>query len=704
MKTSNFSITLHKVNLSILLALSLTGCASMVDPDKPLEVQPISAGSSFLKQDTDVEVKNETAPQQEGSVSSQFTRLNSNTNQSSAKLEVDLSKRFGDNKLFQVSANDLPLNDFLHYVLGELLEVSYLIEPSVKNNTSPVTLELKEKVSAQRLFQLLQQVLSQNKVSIRLNDEIFYLYPAPKREEKSNKAFGFGRTLESVPEVSSTITQLIPLRYKINKSLINTLGSLLKARVTIDAEQSLASISGSREEVLRSIALIDILDSPLLHNKATALLSFAYIDTYSFIEKVSELLEQDGISSNLADGKGGGGVNFIPLEHLGKVVVFASDDAILDRIEYWSKLIDKPATGSEQSYYVYHPRYARAADLGQSLAPLLASSSNSSAPFNQGRGANNTGINNNSAGSSIDRIASKGTSNEQSTQAVEGDNLRMVVDDRANALIFYSTGKHYQELQPIIRQLDIMPKQVMLEVVIAEVKLTGSFSKGVEYAIKNGEAGNNQSTFSFGGESGFNYSIVGLAGNFAVNLNQTDGLINVLSRPTIVVRDGVSASISVGDDIPTIGSTTTDPISGDRQTTNIVYRKTGVDLSVTPTINAQGTIIMSIQQNISNVSASGPSIGGSTAVFERTLSTEVVAGDGQTVMLGGLISESKNNGATSVPILGSLPVIGHLFRTDTEETDKTELVILVTPRIISNDSDWQMVKDSFAKGLENIQF
>jgi general secretion pathway protein D len=315
---------------------------------------------------------------------------------------------------------------------------------------------------------------------------------------------------------------------------------------------------------------------------------------------------------------------------------------------------------------------------------------------------------NNSTGAPVGGIGSSSVAsnkNSQLTKTTEGDNLRMVVDERANALIFYSTGKHFQELQPIIKQLDIMPKQVMLEVVIAEVKLTGSFAKGVAFALKSGSSSTDkQSSFNFSSEGGFNYSIVGLPGNFNVNLNQTDGLINVLSKPTLVVRDGVTASISVGDDIPTIGSTTSDPISGDRETTSIVYRKTGVDLSVTPTINAQGTVIMTISQNISNISASGPSIGGSTAVFERTISTEVVAGDGQTVMLGGLISENKNSGATSVPILGGLPIIGHLFRSDTEESDKTELVILVTPRIISNRSDFDMVKKGFVKGLENIKF
>jgi general secretion pathway protein D len=540
-----------------------------------------------------------------------------------------------------------------------------------------------------------------------LNEGVFYLYPSTKKGAKSDRAFGFGRFEQDVPMVSGDINQLIPLKYQIAKGLKRTLANLVDAIIDVDTVRGLVFVQGNREQVLRTMSLLEILDSPLLHKKSTALLSFAYIDSLTFIEKISELLAQDGINTNVGTSVGASSVNFIPLEHLGKVVVFATDDAILDRVEYWGKIIDKPAAGSEQSYYLYHPKYARASDLGRSLAPLLVSSKNSY-DYSSSQGSRPGGAQANTSTSPVGGISANvnSSANKQSqlTKTTEGDNLRMVVDERANALIFYSTGKHFQELQPIIKQLDIMPKQVMLEVVIAEVKLTGSFAKGVEFALKSEGASNKESSFSFSSEGGFSYSIVGLPGNFNVNLNQTDGLINVLSKPTLVVRDGVTASISVGDDIPTIGSTTSDPISGDRETTSIVYRKTGVDLSVTPTINAQGTVIMTIAQNISNVSASGPSIGGSTAVFERTFSTEVVAGDGQTVMLGGLISENKNSGATSIPLLGTLPIVGHLFRSDTEESDKTELVILVTPRIISYNSDWEMVKIGFANGLKNINF
>jgi len=685
--------------LFIAITFILSGCASSImDPDKPIKSDSIQLSKSYLKQaKPTTTIKNaEVIPDDERQ--SEFTRIGQpNGNQGSFKLEIDLSAQFGADKNYQVSVNELPLNDFLHYILGDLLKVSYLIEPAVKTNITPVTLELKEKVSAQRLFQLVQQILNQHNITIALNDGVFYVHPILNKGNKSNIAFGYGRNSSDVPSVSSDIIQLVPLKFGTTAGLRSTITSLVNAKVTMDSAQGLVTIKGKRQEILRALSLIHLLDSLSVNNKSYALLGFSYIDSETFIEKVSELLALEGIESQRT-GANSASVQFVPIEHLGKVVVFASDEEVLDRVEFWTKQLDKPATGSEQSFYTYHPQYARASDLGASLAPLI---SNNSGSFSGERG--NASLAGNVSNNQQKQVQRAGN-NSTNAQSIEGDNLRMVVDERSNSLIFYSTGKFYQELRPIIKKLDVMPKQVMLEVIIAEVKLTGSFAKGVDFAIQNGSFGDTNNKVSFDSEGGFGYSVVGITGHLNINLNQTDGLINVLSRPTILVRDGVSASISVGDDIPTVGSTTSDPISGDRETTTIQYRTTGIDLTVTPTINAQGTVIMSIIQNISNVSPDGVSVNGSPSIFERKLATEVVAGDGQTVMLGGLISKNESSNASSVPFLGSLPVIGHLFRSDSDSSDKTELVILVTPKIIDSVEEWDRIQKSFMLGLDNIKF
>lgn len=682
----------NKLTVLIIASISLQGCANLINPAIDTDAKQVNVSSSYLSDEQLIEQQSTAQNVEDQKNTSQFTRLNSlKDSQAGLKLEIDLSKQFSDKQSFQVSVNALPLNDFIHYTLGELLNVSYLIEPSIKSKNTPVTLELKEEVSGQKLFQLVQTVLTQNDTSVSLNDGVLYLYPLDAKRTKSDQAFGFGRTAETVPNVTSDIIQLVPIKYGVSTGLRSSIAGLVDAQISIDPEQGLVTIKGKREQVLRALSLIELIDSPVLFNKAMALMSFTYIDSQTFIEKTKELLSLEGINAETSRSTSSS-VFFVPIEHLGQVVVFATADEILDRVEYWSKQLDKPATGSEQSFFIYHPKFARAADLGLSLAPLL--------------GGTNVGANRS-------RTAERKTPTSGSTPpkegssanlTVEGDGIKLVVDERANALIFYSTGKYYQELQPILNQLDIMPKQVMMEVVIAEVKLTGSFAKGVEFAIKNGSLGNTSNTVNFEKKGGFGYSVVGLGGNVSINFNQTDGLVNVLSRPTLLVRDGVSATISVGDDIPTVGSTTSDPINGARETTTIQYRKTGVDLTVTPTINAQGTVIMTIEQTISNVNPDGDGGTGTPAIFERSINTEVVAGNGQTVLLGGLISQNSSTGASSIPWFGHIPILGHLFRSDTSSSDKTELVVLVTPKIVQNAEDWKKIETSFKKGLENLVF
>ncbi len=696
----NIPTLIHQPSVRAILLFSLlmatSACTSIMKPSSAVAVEKITLPKSYLDEEIAAKKKVSVNLAEQEQDAGGIKRLNSlKDSEQGLKLEIDLASQFQQGDTFQVSVNALPLNDFIHYTFGELLNVSYLLEASVKGNITPVTLSLKDKVSSQQLFKLSRQILAQNNINIALNNDVFYLHPLVKDGRKSDKAFGFGRTHNSVPNVSSEIIQLVPIEYGMSHSLKNTLNSLVDANIVLDRVQGLLTIKGKRESVIRALSLVKLLDSPVIYNKAVALMRFNYIDSQTFIEKLTLLFAQEGI---LVGGKrvGSGSVNFIPIEHLGQVVVFATADEIIDRVDYWRKELDKPATGAEQSFYIYHPRFARATDLGKSLAPLIGGGISSSGTKAKARAP--------SRQTSASNNQQKANTNS-SVQNIEGENMRLVVDERANALIFYSSGKHYQELQPIIKQLDIMPKQVMLEVVIAEVKLTGSYAKGVDFAIKNGSLGENQvKSFSFDSDAGFGYSLVGLKGHVDINLSQSDDLINILSRPTILVRDGVSASISVGDDIPTTGSTTSDPLTGTRQTTTVQYRKTGVDLTVTPTVNAQGTVIMTIEQNISTVSPNKASKEGSPAIFERKISTEVVAGDAQTVLLGGLISENNTQNTRSVPILGDLPLLGHLFRQDGEGSDKTELVVLVTPKIVSDLSDWEKIKNNFAKGLENLKF
>jgi general secretion pathway protein D len=279
--------------------------------------------------------------------------------------------------------------------------------------------------------------------------------------------------------------------------------------------------------------------------------------------------------------------------------------------------------------------------------------------------------------------------------------MQLVVDERANSLIFNTTGDQYRQLLPLIKRLDVMPKQVILEVMIAEVKLTDSFQRGVDFVLTNQGTATKSGGFTLeSNQTGLQYILTGTKGNITVNLLETNDNVNVLSRPSLLVRDGVTASITIGDDVPTVGEIVSDPVNGSRSSVN--YRKTGVELKVKPTINARGTIIMEIDQKISDQADSNESVGGSPIFFERSINTEVVAQSGQTIVLGGLISNKKTVNERNVPFFSSIPLIGGLFEGTSNSKVKTELVVLVTPRIIESSDEWQEIKAKFSSTLSEI--
>jgi general secretion pathway protein D len=168
------------------------------------------------------------------------------------------------------------------------------------------------------------------------------------------------------------------------------------------------------------------------------------------------------------------------------------------------------------------------------------------------------------------------------------------------------------------------------------------------------------------------------------------------------VRDGVTANITIGSDISVVGQTTTDPINGDRQTTSSEYRKTGVNVTVSPTINAQGIVIMEIDQKISNSVPDSSGASGNPDIFERSISTEVVAQSGQTIILGGLISENINQGDQKTPWLVSIPLLGNLFKAGSDTVTRTELVMLITPKVIDRTDQWHELTESFKQGLDYL--
>lgn len=646
---------------------------------------------------------------------------------SAPKLQSqDWSGRFPSNDSLAVAVEAMPLKDFVNYSFSEVLKTNYVLAPGIPGLDDPVTLNIDKPVSSRAYYKLVTEMLASRGIATTYRDGVFYLATAGAGN-KGNIAIGFGRRPQDVPEVAGKIMQVVPLRYGLNPSIEKTIVSLADAQVGQDTQQSALFITGERDAVLRALDVVSLLDQPASRAREVGIIDLNFVTAKAVSDQLALILGNEGIPT----GVGGGelrSVAIVPLEQLGSLVVFASGPELLQRVDYWVKQLDKPNQGPEERYFIYHPRYARASDLGQSVAPLLGGTiatggdltrDTRSALMPEGTtrgnmiqpGANSTmaGTGTNLPGYAVTNenvlrrdAGSRSVASE--AVSVKGEGITLSVDPRSNTLIFFTTGAHYQTLLPMVQRLDVPPKQILLETMIAEVTLTGEFAYGVEFAFTSG--GN----FSGGTLGGLGLPSGGLQLNWINSLTQqariklsaSNNLVNIISNPTLVVRDGVEASIKVGNDVPTVGATATDPLQSETQITQVLYRKTGLDLKIRPTINAEGVVVMEISQSISNTVEGASDVQGAPVFFERAVTTEVVARSGESILLAGLISERKNDNSSYVPGLGQIPGIGWLFRSDSKDKERTELVILITPRVIEDPKEWNEIRIGMQGALQNL--
>lgn len=630
----------------------------------------------------------------------QFEQLNTlQTGNVRLTKQTDLSNAFANVGELAIAVDQLKLEAFIHTVFGELLAVNYVINAADVDFSQTVSLQLQKPMSARQLFVVTRELLAARGVSITEREGTYYIHKTD--ETQKDTALGYGRRAVDVPDIAGVITQIIPVRYNRDIALERVLRDLTNAKIEELQGQSAYTVQGERREILRVLELMDILDTPSVRGRHVGLLRLTYISINEFLVRLQQLMESEGLPIDLAKAANRNMVA-VPLEQIGAIALFAADEAYLSRARYWASQLDQPKQGDDMQYYLYHPRFARAADLGASVGALLGQSGIGGTAQQGGNQRRDTATAGQTQGQQS-RTAAQSNA-PISVQSNERNlDLSMTVDERTNSLIFYAKGLDYQKILPMIKRLDVMPKQILLEATIAEVALTDDFKFGVEFALKNGK-------YDLGTKGAFGTAkLGGLAFNYAsgvdsalANMLATDSRTNLLSRPSLVVRDGVSANLSVGIDIPTAGQTTINP-GTETESTTVVYRKTGVQLTVRPTISAQGLVVLEIEQTVSSAEDGGISVAGNPSISERALRTEVIAQSGQPVLLAGMMQNNSGGGASKVPVLGDIPLLGNLFKSQNRNSRKTELVILITPKVIDDNSQWQSVRDKLSTELKLMQ-
>ena len=300
-------------------------------------------------------------------------------------------------------------------------------------------------------------------------------------------------------------------------------------------------------------------------------------------------------------------------------------------------------------------------------------------------------------GNQTDMLQAAADTQARTEEIVQGE-IKIVADEQNNALIVQCGPQDFEVIEETIRELDRVPRQVLINVKIYEVVLSDELSLGVSAFLQDRNRPTvpspSATTASFGAggavSAGLNLATRALMGDTRelvafLNAAETRSRSRVLSAPSVIASDNVAANIQVGSSIPTLTSQGVVPGGtggGSLFSNTISNRNTGVILNVTPRINAGGWVTLAVQQEVS--SPGPPPTAGiqSPSINIRSVQTQVTIKNGQTIAIGGIISETKGASRNRVPLLGSIPVLGLLFGTTSRETSRTELIVLITPHVI----------------------
>jgi len=300
-----------------------------------------------------------------------------------------------------------------------------------------------------------------------------------------------------------------------------------------------------------------------------------------------------------------------------------------------------------------------------------------------------------------------------------GSTIKVIADRDNNALLILANGAEYEKIEEAIKKLDVVPRQVLVEVTIAEVQLSGALTYGLEWFFNSGNnlSGRLVNAYGTGGASALSSldpsAAVGAPLPFTAVWRTTGGNIsavlsalakntkvNVLSSPHVMVTDNQVAKINVGQSVPIqTGSTAV----GTNIVNSVSYVDTGVVLSVRPHINSGGLVTLEVSQEVSDVITTNSSTISSPTINKRTAQTIVAVQSGDTMVLAGLIKDNKTAGSQGLPLLSDIPVVGALFGAKSDTSERSELIITITPRVVNDNQQSREVTAEFRKKLTGMR-
>ena len=595
------------------------------------------------------------------------------------------------------------LQSVVHTILGEVLQETFVIGPGVSGQ---VTFSTSKPVSRDQLMPILELLLRWNGAAMVFTEGRYNILPVADAIRGN-----LVPTLSREAQAMGYEVRVVPLDYIGATEMSKILEPYVRegAIVRVDTVRSMIFLAGTQEELRNYQQTVDIFDVDWLKGMSVGIYPLNTVDVESITAELTSIFALDE-ESPLA-----GMFRFVPLERLGSIMVITPQKAYLEKAREWIETLDRGAAGSGVQLYVYRVKNLEAEVLanyltqlfgGQTSAPRQNTSRGTLAPglqeaqrssisdFNSNRQAANTrGVDNNrSAGGLV---------------STEEGEIRITSISETNSLLIQASQGQYSSIQAAIERIDQEPLQVLIESQILDVELNEDLQFGVNWFLTN----NPDAVAPIGGgliSDGFDSLTAGSSTNFFANITGPVGSafmqatitaldsvtdVRSLGAPSLLVRNNATATITVGTQVPVQSSSIS--TGGNNVVSSAQYVSTGITLTVTPRINPGGLVYMDVSQEVSRPGARDPDVStsGNPPINNKSVTSQVAVQSGQTIFLGGLISEQSSKSRTGVPYLNRIPGIGRLFGSTINATTRSETIVMITPTVIQSTSDLKAVSD-----------
>jgi len=604
--------------------------------------------------------------------------------------------------------------DLLQFVslVAEELKLNYVVDPAVRG---AVTISTSGDLKPEDLLPILETVLKMNGATAIKTGSFYRIVPLAAAP-KTPLGISTGASGAGLPGDERILMQIIPLKFVFAADMAKMLTPFLSEGGTVavhEAGNTLILVDDSLN-IKRLMEILQQFDNSSFGAQRVRLLPVHNNVASALVPELEAIFSTYALSN-------GTPLRFVPLDRINGILVASADPAAFDEVEHWVAKLDQPAAPNGIQTFVYKVQYSEAGRLVSLLNALRGTGGGGGGgggggafgeATSRGTGGGGRGLASGGGGMGL-ASEQQQTLQSRSSETTPGmgafspaggegtttapeKRLRIITDPVSNSIIVQSTAQEYAEIARTIEKLDVVPRQVLIEARVYEVDLTGNLSFGLEYALSQRTAGATAQPFNgdYGVATAGSLTVSGgtaigtrlLMSYLTANENRTR--VRTLSAPTVLATDSTEARIQVGSSVPVLtsqGLALGGQIAGNSLFTSTVSNvDTGIILSVTPRITSTGLVSLTINQDISNevppVSGSGIQ---SPSFTKRSITTHAVAQDGQTIALGGLISYNYSKTTSRIPLLGDIPWLGVLFGSTSYNTTETELIVLLTPRIIS---------------------